>query len=80
MTIIKAQVGSRRDFLRLGIASVLGLTGSRVAAQTPDEKPLPPRGVADRIDGPPIVSARAWAIADGRTGQILWGAISKPRR
>ncbi len=27
----------------------------------------------DSLDGPPIVSARAWAIADGRTGEFLWG-------
>ena len=28
---------------------------------------------ADSLDGPPFVSAKAWAIADGRTGKILWG-------
>jgi serine-type D-Ala-D-Ala carboxypeptidase (penicillin-binding protein 5/6) len=28
---------------------------------------------ADRLDGPPFVTARTWAIADGRTGAILWG-------
>lgn len=28
---------------------------------------------ADSLDGPPIVSARAWGIADGKTGEFLWG-------
>lgn len=25
------------------------------------------------LDGPPLVTAKAWAIADGRTGKMLWG-------
>lgn len=32
-----------------------------------------PRQPADSLDGPPIVSARAWGIADGKTGEFLWG-------
>ena len=28
---------------------------------------------ADSLDGPPFVTARSWAIADGRTGRILFG-------
>ena len=35
---------------------------------------LPPKASADRLDGPPIVSAAAWAIADGATGQVVAGA------
>ncbi|MFQ5809901.1 MAG: D-alanyl-D-alanine carboxypeptidase family protein [Armatimonadota bacterium] len=27
----------------------------------------------DPLDGPPPVSAKAWAIADGKTGEVLWG-------
>src|SRR5262249_13882560 len=27
----------------------------------------------DPLDGPPFVTARVWAIADGRTGSVLWG-------
>ena len=27
---------------------------------------------ADRLDGPPFLTCRAWAVADGQTGQILW--------
>ena len=30
-------------------------------------------GPADPLVGPPFVTARSWAIADGRTGAILWG-------
>ncbi|MFO0800589.1 MAG: serine hydrolase [Gemmataceae bacterium] len=37
-------------------------------------EPLPPRMPADRLDGPPVVSAKAWAVADGRTGAILAAA------
>src|SRR5262245_37057102 len=36
-----------------------------------------PRTPADRIDGPPLVSAKAWAIADGKTGKLLWGVREK---
>ena len=34
-------------------------------------EPLPKREPADRPDGPPVVSAKGWAVADGRTGAIL---------
>jgi D-alanyl-D-alanine carboxypeptidase (penicillin-binding protein 5/6) len=34
-------------------------------------EPLPKREPADRPDGPPVVSAKGWAVADGRTGVIL---------
>jgi serine-type D-Ala-D-Ala carboxypeptidase (penicillin-binding protein 5/6) len=37
-------------------------------------EPLPPRQPADRPDGPPVVSAKGWAVADGRTGAILASA------
>jgi serine-type D-Ala-D-Ala carboxypeptidase (penicillin-binding protein 5/6) len=32
-----------------------------------------PKQPADPLDGPPFVTARTWAIADGKTGEILWG-------
>ncbi len=35
--------------------------------------PLPPKAPADRPDGPPVVTAKAWAVADGKTGKFLWG-------
>ncbi len=39
-----------------------------------EEKPLPAKALAEKIDGPPVVSAKAWAIADGKTGKVLWGS------
>lgn len=27
----------------------------------------------DALDGPPFVSCQAWAVVDGRTGDLLWG-------
>ncbi len=48
-----------------------------------DEKPVPPpvvvnaekleRKPADPLDGPPFTTVKAWVIADGRTGEVLWG-------
>lgn len=43
------------------------------AAGSASEEPAP-RAPADRLDGPPIVSCRAWAVADAATGEILWGS------
>jgi serine-type D-Ala-D-Ala carboxypeptidase (penicillin-binding protein 5/6) len=65
---------SRRRFLQAGGLGLFSLWSDRVGAQTPAPNPLPTLRDADRIDGPPMVSARAWAIADGRTGHFLWGA------
>lgn len=40
----------------------------------------PARVVADDLHDPPHVTCRAWAIADARTGQLLWGQrASQPR-
>ena len=49
---------------------LLLLTPALSFAQAP---PLPPKAPADSLAGPPIVSAKAWAVADGKTGQFLWG-------
>ncbi|HEX4613463.1 MAG TPA: serine hydrolase [Urbifossiella sp.] len=38
-------------------------------AQQPE--PLPKLSPPDRPDGPPVVSAKGWAVADGQTGAIL---------
>lgn len=35
---------------------------------------IPKKQPADAIDGPPFVSARAWAIAEGGTGRLLQGS------
>ncbi len=37
----------------------------------------PTRQPADPLDGPPFTTVKAWAIADGRTGEILWGQHEK---
>lgn len=29
---------------------------------------------ADDLDGPPFVASKVWAIADGKTGEVLWGS------
>ena len=36
-----------------------------------------PRQPADALDGPPFTTVKAWAIADGRTGEVLWGHREK---
>ena len=37
------------------------------------QRPKAPKQPADSLDGPPFVTAKAWAIASGRTGAVLWG-------
>jgi D-alanyl-D-alanine carboxypeptidase (penicillin-binding protein 5/6) len=53
--------------LRLLVAIVL--LGALQAPPCSAQALLP----ADRLDGPPVVSAKGWAIADGKTGKVLWG-------
>ncbi len=37
------------------------------------------RQPADTLDGPPFTTAASWAIADGKTGEVLWGYLeNKP--
>ncbi|WP_406695558.1 peptidoglycan-binding protein [Singulisphaera sp. Ch08] len=45
------------------------------AVPTPDKINVetPVKNPPDSLDGPPFVSAKAWAIVDGRTGELLWG-------
>jgi len=43
-------------------------------AQQPEPKALPAKSPAERLDGPPIVSAKEWVIVDGKTGKVLWGS------
>ncbi len=51
---------------------ILALPFAFSHAQPPEEKALPAKAAAEKLDGPPIVSAKAWAIADGKTGKLLW--------
>jgi D-alanyl-D-alanine carboxypeptidase (penicillin-binding protein 5/6) len=72
----ESQSCNRRRFLGAGAVSALGLLlADLVPAQQPaeKEKALPARRPADAIDGVPVVTARAWAIFDGRNGQRLFG-------
>jgi serine-type D-Ala-D-Ala carboxypeptidase (penicillin-binding protein 5/6) len=40
---------------------------------------MPPKKPAEPIDGPPFTLSAAWAIADGKTGDPLWGQLeNKP--
>lgn len=51
------------------LCAVLLLGGFLVpAARAQEKKP------ADPLDGPPFVTAKAWAVADGKTGELLWGS------
>jgi D-alanyl-D-alanine carboxypeptidase (penicillin-binding protein 5/6) len=75
MSTIDPPKWTRRQFFWAGSAGVLGLSlTGRFEAQAPEEKPLPTKQAADRVEGPPVVSARAWAIAEGSSGRLLWGA------
>jgi D-alanyl-D-alanine carboxypeptidase (penicillin-binding protein 5/6) len=38
-----------------------------------------PRQSPDPLEGPPFTTVKAWAIADGRTGDVLWGHREKER-
>lgn len=43
-------------------------------------QPAPPKAPADSLDGPPFVTAKAWVVADGKTGKVLWGSdAAEPR-
>lgn len=49
-------------FAYLGVLKVIGAF----------DRARPRREPMRKLAGPPVVSARAWAIADGSTGEILW--------
>ena len=51
---------------------VLATPASLTAQQKPDPAPAP-KAKADALEGPPFVSAKAWVVADGKTGKVLWG-------
>lgn len=43
------------------------------------EPPLPPKA-EESLEGPPLVNARAWAILDGKTGELVWGKAAETPR
>jgi D-alanyl-D-alanine carboxypeptidase (penicillin-binding protein 5/6) len=58
----------------LTAATIAGLAPAPIHAQSAGDAGLPAKAPLDRLDGPPVVSAKAWAVADGTTGKLLWGA------
>ena len=46
---------------------------TRVPAPDVVNTEVPKKRPADPLAGPPFVTAKTWAIADGRTGNVLWG-------
>lgn len=39
-----------------------------------------PKVPADALNGPPLVTAKSWAVADGKTGKVLWGGAETEAR
>ncbi len=64
--------------MKLKLLTILALLVAYTSfAQDVTDNKRPP----DSVDGPPIVSAKAWAIGDGKTGKLLWGLNeSTPRQ
>src|SRR5262245_49287042 len=71
---IRTEARTMRRCLHLVPLALVCLLIARGAAQPPDEKPLPPKAPAEKLGGPPVVTAKAWAVADGKTGKVLWGS------
>ncbi|MFM8275067.1 MAG: D-alanyl-D-alanine carboxypeptidase family protein, partial [Gemmata sp.] len=46
-------------------------------AQPPGDDAPPRKAAADTPGGPPVVTAKGWAVADGETGKLLWGSKEK---
>ena len=66
---------SRRSFLLSNLLALSGcalLPGLKARGQEPAPK-LTPIQKADRLNGPPLVTAKGWAIIDGDNGKFLWG-------
>lgn len=59
--------------MRAPLALALALFLAPPAWAQQKVEPLPPKAAADALDGPPFVSAKAWVIADGKTGKVLAG-------
>jgi D-alanyl-D-alanine carboxypeptidase (penicillin-binding protein 5/6) len=55
--------------IRFAILALILGTPAFATAQPPSAEKHPP----DSLDGPPFVSAKAWVVADGKTGKILRG-------
>jgi D-alanyl-D-alanine carboxypeptidase (penicillin-binding protein 5/6) len=67
---------SRRLFLARSAAAtsaLIGLPALLAPGKFLWSQELLPKKQADRLDGPPLVSAKGWAIVEGKTGKFLWG-------
>lgn len=51
----------------------LSLLPTLSRSQPTGDPPLPSKSPVERLDAPPIVSAKAWIIAEGKSGKMLWG-------
>ncbi|MCA9178502.1 MAG: serine hydrolase [Planctomycetales bacterium] len=63
----------------------LGTIVPAAAVPEPDQvnRQAPARSSADSLEGPPLVTAKAWAIADaksGKSGELLWSAGANEAR
>jgi D-alanyl-D-alanine carboxypeptidase (penicillin-binding protein 5/6) len=63
-----------RNRVVLTLVLLGGLISGWASSQPPVVKELPPKAPADRLDGPPVVTAKAWLVADGKTGVVLGSA------
>jgi D-alanyl-D-alanine carboxypeptidase (penicillin-binding protein 5/6) len=55
------------------VVCVFGFLGVTWGAAASAAEPAGALASPDSLDGPPFVSCRAWAVADGETGKLLWG-------
>src|SRR5688500_1748972 len=66
----------RRVNSNASAVAVFAAYATFVSSANADER-LP----ADPLDGPPVVTAKSWAVADGKTGELLWGhEATTPRK
>jgi serine-type D-Ala-D-Ala carboxypeptidase (penicillin-binding protein 5/6) len=61
-------------------ALVILLTAPLWLLAQPAPKDPPARAAPDRLDGPPFVTAKAWAVVDGQTGRMIGGGHEADRR
>lgn len=74
MTQRKTFSWNLQPILAICVCFLISLCGNDLRAQDTAQKPLPKKQPAETIEGPPIVTAKAWGIADGKTGKLLWGS------
>jgi len=83
--LIRFQRASRLEPTGVADPATRTALGPTPGAEPPAPSPetvnarVTPKKPADSVDGPPFTTAAAWAVADGKTGAILWGsAEDKP--